>query len=732
MSNYKLVTIQPKFIAETVARTGSEELMDKATRSYVGLYDENTNWYIPLRANLGKKKPEGAFFETPFDTKNRHFVRPGLDFQKAIYVPIESIIEIDNTLPREQNILINERHDQIQSEFEKYVIEIEKYPSNSRDYLWSTVPLFPEGVEKIKRNIVKNVQPNYEEKRLEEIVKDFHEHGGELVNPEYININRMGAEYQEAYKRYKEQYPQEEIASIARRLGEMTGEEVSIEEMTQIREKIEKRKSENNRISTPAQVEKQDKNYTTAENKSVKDGRITDEMKKQAKNTSILDFATFYGIPLKKNSSDEYELVDHPKVKFSVRKNIFKDYDPASDAGGDVIDFAQYIDGIGFKQAVNKIIAVDGSGSLKTNYEVQPFVMPGIFEEGNQLNKILPYLVNERKLDVSTIKNLAQSGLIKQTRNGEVAFIWADGNKDTGMTLQGTKPFSYETKTFEVKDDDGQIQTGWTLSRKGSKEFLARGVVDSKALAIQESKNIQDNQRQYKKQIWSNSTTGHGFNFRSGQPEAEKGVMIFCESSIDLISYYDLHKHQFGKDTNVNYQSVEGVKDNILISSIERYEKRYSRLPDELVLAVDDDKGGKAFIEKIQGIKKTYGIKQIDDWGSKILKVDLKNATNGDGFIEKLEQLSDPESSKNPIIRDYRVINQIATLTFSSPNSKVAFEKLLNPPMKIQECLDKGTKIKIDPPFEGKDWNDAKKLSQQQTRGNVNKSNQVVPLPKKK
>ncbi|MCJ7969464.1 MAG: hypothetical protein MUW51_11310 [Lactococcus lactis] len=66
MSNYKLVTINPKFIAETVARTGSEELMDKATRSYVGLYDENTNWYIPLRANLGKKKPIGTFLKHHF------------------------------------------------------------------------------------------------------------------------------------------------------------------------------------------------------------------------------------------------------------------------------------------------------------------------------------------------------------------------------------------------------------------------------------------------------------------------------------------------------------------------------------------------------------------------------------------------------------------------------------------------------------------------------------------
>lgn len=82
MSRYKLVTIDPKFIAETVARTGSDELLDKATRSYVGIYDEETNWYIPLRANVSKHKPLIAYYLTPFNTNNPHFVRPGLDFQK--------------------------------------------------------------------------------------------------------------------------------------------------------------------------------------------------------------------------------------------------------------------------------------------------------------------------------------------------------------------------------------------------------------------------------------------------------------------------------------------------------------------------------------------------------------------------------------------------------------------------------------------------------------------------
>ncbi|WP_314851774.1 hypothetical protein [uncultured Solobacterium sp.] len=79
----KIVRINENFIAETIARTGREQLLNKSTRSYVGLYDEETSWYIPLRSNLGRKKSLDAIFETPFKTDNPHFKRAGLDFEKV-------------------------------------------------------------------------------------------------------------------------------------------------------------------------------------------------------------------------------------------------------------------------------------------------------------------------------------------------------------------------------------------------------------------------------------------------------------------------------------------------------------------------------------------------------------------------------------------------------------------------------------------------------------------------
>ena len=151
MATYKLVTIDQRFTAETIARTGSEQLLEKAMRSFVGLYNEEESWYIPLRANLGRKKPAEASFETPFKTTNPHFKKPGLDFQKAVYVPLEYVMEIKNTLPEEQSKLIFDNQEIIKNKFEQYVLSLSNVNQQNKDYLFSTIPLFPEGIEKIKQ-----------------------------------------------------------------------------------------------------------------------------------------------------------------------------------------------------------------------------------------------------------------------------------------------------------------------------------------------------------------------------------------------------------------------------------------------------------------------------------------------------------------------------------------------------------------------------------------------------
>ena len=147
----KLTTLKLETIAEISAATGSEQLIDKATRrNFVGLYDDDKGWYIPLRARLGATKPESAYYATPFETSNPHFKNPGLDFQKALYVEADGVLEIRNTLPKEQSDFIHSHETQIKEKFETYVLSIETLPISSAQYRFSTIPLFPEGIEKIK------------------------------------------------------------------------------------------------------------------------------------------------------------------------------------------------------------------------------------------------------------------------------------------------------------------------------------------------------------------------------------------------------------------------------------------------------------------------------------------------------------------------------------------------------------------------------------------------------
>lgn len=153
---YKLVFIDQKFIMELYARTGSTSILSKATRPYVGLYNAENNWYIPLRSYISPRKPKNAFYLTPFQTNLEHFKNPGLDFQNSLFVPIESVIEIKNTLPTQQSQFILEKLDDIERKFEQYILSIEFIDHHKPAYLQSTVRYFPNGIQQLKRIIAKH------------------------------------------------------------------------------------------------------------------------------------------------------------------------------------------------------------------------------------------------------------------------------------------------------------------------------------------------------------------------------------------------------------------------------------------------------------------------------------------------------------------------------------------------------------------------------------------------
>ena len=232
MSNYKLVTIDQRFIAETIARTGTYQILEKASRNYVGLYNEEENWYIPLRAKIKVNKiPNSFYYETPFKTENPHFRNPGLDFQKALYVPKKYILDIENTLPKEQSDFIFNHQEEIQNKFEEFVLLTANSKMSDIQLHQNTVNLFPEGIEKIKQ-----LQQRREEVKQE--LKSFTLNNvREEIKP---TVQSIEEENNEENKKDSEDYAIEKQETIQMTTGEETLTEEEIQKvLTGLNEKPE-------------------------------------------------------------------------------------------------------------------------------------------------------------------------------------------------------------------------------------------------------------------------------------------------------------------------------------------------------------------------------------------------------------------------------------------------------------------------------------------------------------
>ena len=232
MSNYKLVTIDQRFIAETIARTGTYQILEKASRNYVGLYNEEENWYIPLRAKIKVNKiPNSFYYETPFKTENPHFRNPGLDFQKALYVPKKYILDIENTLPKEQSDFIFNHQEEIQNKFEEFVLLTANSKMSDIQLHQNTVNLFPEGIEKIKKL----------QQRREEVKQELKSFTLNNVREEIKStVQSVEEENNEENKKDSEDYAIEKQETIQMTTGEETLTEEEIQKvLTDLNEKPE-------------------------------------------------------------------------------------------------------------------------------------------------------------------------------------------------------------------------------------------------------------------------------------------------------------------------------------------------------------------------------------------------------------------------------------------------------------------------------------------------------------
>ncbi|MGG4263752.1 DUF3991 domain-containing protein [Peribacillus simplex] len=317
----------------------------------------------------------------------------------------------------------------------------------------------------------------------------------------------------------------------------------------------------------------------------------TKEDIKKAEAIDIVDYCDQNNIDVQSDNERYYRLVEHDSCVIDRRKNVF--YWNSKGKGGNVINFVQEVDDTNFMGAMNKLL--DENHDYQNNKTVEFISVPYEYspeKEVDKFDKARDYLINERKIDAELVDDLHEKGAIKQDKYNNVLFLWKDYENIMGCSEQGT------------------IQS----------EKFKRGTWKS---------------------VQKNSTANYGFNVKNGDPKHLK----FFESSIDLLSHATLNKKEL-KDTWLI--SMEGLKHNTVYNYVLKAKEQLGDTPESVSLCVDNDKGGKAFVEKLSllEIKRkdgtSYSMKNElptkKDWNEQ-LKWTVKNREESKKRIYKQKQL---------------------------------------------------------------------------------------------
>ena len=305
--------------------------------------------------------------------------------------------------------------------------------------------------------------------------------------------------------------------------------------------------------------------------------------KEEAKNMNILDVANSLGMNMLKSSRNEYYWDEHDSFKINTSKNMFRWY--SKDIGGDVIQMVQTLRGVSFREAINYLDTGQFGEAKVQEVTREPFKYllekyETDFDNGRR------YLKEIRGLSDNTI-----DFFLKEKASALVNRKYQDG-------------YSEQVLVFKYFDDNQNI-IGGTL----------QGIVPNKDRY--EGKG-------YLKQIIYNSDGTAGVNVTVGE-KADR--LIFFEAPIDMMSYYELNKHNLN---NVKLISMDGLKEstvaryltehiitdevrkktldfsnavgymNFIINDTDYFDD--NKNTDVITLAVDNDSAGRNFIEKLEKI----------------------------------------------------------------------------------------------------------------------------------
>ena len=305
----------------------------------------------------------------------------------------------------------------------------------------------------------------------------------------------------------------------------------------------------------------------------------------ELKKISILDVAEALGMELKQQGSDRYAWTEHESLVISPRRNRFSWFSRDL-RGGDALELVQ-------------TIREEQTGTRPSFKAAKHFLEAGHFPESEMDSTPVPKIAFEYKLSQNEHVNTSWTRqYLRRERKlspGTIDFFFQQGS--IAEISHKMDDYSEPAIVFKFKNSQGKVM-GASL----------QGIVENR-------EKYPD--RGYLKRILKNSDGLTGFYADVGRPKR----LIFAESPIDVMSYYQLHPQL----QDVRLVAMDGLKEGLmsfrfaeLVSELQgkTYEpgERTARVleataktstffqsnEDFITLAVDNDSAGWNFISKLQ------------------------------------------------------------------------------------------------------------------------------------
>ena len=353
---------------------------------------------------------------------------------------------------------------------------------------------------------------------------------------------------------------------------------------------------------------------------------------KAVKQKAIIDVAESLGYSFRRLSGHIYEHPDHDSFRIFADTNTFKWF--SRDIQGDVIDFVQLVAGVTFKEAVSYLETGDFEQAKVIEETYQPFQYY-LHEEPFQQART--YLNEVRGLSNQTINTFGRQGLLAQA--------------------------TYQVESvlvFKSYDHNGILQAA-----------SLQGLV----------KNEERHKRGYLKKIMKGSHGHVGISFDIGKPKR----LIFCESVIDMMSYYQLYQKQL---SDVRLVSMEGLKLSVIVYQTLR-------------LAAEEQ-GKLAFLDTVKPSRLSHYLQAIQETTtffqthSNVITMAVDNDEAGREFCQKLSDKGLPISQDLPPLQGLEtksdwndIVKQQKEISLSNLIQSAHIQAIKNhPPPKWEHALE--------------------------------------------